>query len=112
MRKKRFKTYSCAEGGCPVESTLEIIGGKWKGLVLFQLSLGTRRFGELKRTLTGVTQRTLTKQLRELEADGLVNRLVHPIIPPHVDYSLTSRGESLKPVLMELKRWGEKHALK
>src|SRR4051812_13149811 len=108
MRKKRFKNYDC-KGGCPVEATLELIGGKWKGLVLYHLSKGTLRFGELRRELEGITQRTLTKQLRELEADGLVNRKVYPVIPPHVDYRLTPQGESLKPLLKELKRWGDRY---
>lgn len=107
-RRKRFKSYDC-QGGCPVEATLELIGGKWKGLVLYHLSKGTRRFGELRNELSGITQRTLTKQLRELEADGLVGRKVYPVIPPHVDYWLTPHGESLKPLLKELKRWGESY---
>ncbi|APZ96737.1 winged helix-turn-helix transcriptional regulator [Fuerstiella marisgermanici] len=97
---------------CPVEATLELIGGKWKGIVLFYLLDGRLRFSELKRKIGCVTQRMLTKQLRELEASGLVNRIVYAEVPPRVEYELTEEGESLKPVLAALKSWGEIHALK
>ncbi len=97
---------------CPVEATLELIGGKWKGIILYYL-LGVRiRFSELKRQVGDVTQRMLTKQLRELEASGLVNRIVYAEVPPRVEYELTAEGKSLKPVLNVLKKWGETHALR
>lgn len=96
---------------CPVEATLELIGGKWKGIVLFYLLDGRLRFSELKRQIGCVTQRMLTKQLRELEADGLVNRIVYAEVPPRVEYELTKEGKSLRPILKSLKNWGEKHAL-
>lgn len=96
--------------GCPVEATLSVIGGKWKGIVLYYLLMdGTMRFNELKRSVHGVTQRMLTKQLRELEADGLINRHVYAEVPPKVEYSLTDKGESLRPILIALKEWGEEH---
>jgi DNA-binding HxlR family transcriptional regulator len=109
-RAQRFAAYDCSEG-CPVEAALELIGGKWKGVALFHLSDGTKRFNELKRLAGTVTQRTLTKQLRELEADGLISRTVYPVIPPKVEYALTQKGRSLIPVLGALRDWGTEHAL-
>lgn len=108
-RAPRFHDYTCSEG-CPVEAALEVIGGKWKGVVLWHLLGGTLRFGQLRRAAGTVTQRTLTKQLRELEADGLITRTIHPVVPPHVDYALTPKGEALRGVLTALRTWGEEHA--
>ena len=96
---------------CPVEATLELIGGKWKGIILYYLLDGRIRFSELKRQIGCVTQRMLTKQLRELESTGLVNRIVYAEVPPKVEYELTEEGESLKPIINALKKWGETHAL-
>ncbi|MFN3192339.1 MAG: winged helix-turn-helix transcriptional regulator [Aureliella sp.] len=96
---------------CPVEATLELIGGKWKGIILFYLLDGRLRFSELKRKIGCVTQRMLTKQLRELESDGLVNRIVYAEVPPRVEYELTSDGQSLESILHSLKEWGETHAM-
>ena len=109
-RRQRHDTYDCSQG-CPVEAALELIGGKWKGLVLYHLMAGTIRFNELKRQTGNVTQRMLTKQLRELEANGLVLRKVYPVVPPKVEYSLTGKGESLRPIIMALKEWGAENAL-
>ena len=97
--------------GCPVESTLTFLDGKWKGVILFHLFDGTHRFSELKRKLKSITQRMLTKQLRELEEAGLVSRTVHPVVPPHVDYALTPLGRSLEPVILALDAWGKEHVL-
>ena len=110
MRQARFERYDCS-GGCPVEATLELIGGKWKGLVLYHLMDGTLRFSELKRCLGTVTQRSLTKQLRELERDGLVERTVYAVVPPKVEYSLTVRGKALRPVVEGLREWGLAYAM-
>jgi DNA-binding HxlR family transcriptional regulator len=96
--------------GCPVETTLAVIHGRWKVLVIHHLLEGTRRFGELHRLLTGVSHRTLTKQLRELEDAGLVRRKVYRQVPPKVEYSLTAQGETLKPVLLAMHEWGEAYA--
>lgn len=104
----RHDTYKCNQG-CPVEATLEIIGGKWKGVILYHLLERTYRFGELKRAMQGITQRMLTKQLRELEADGIVNRKVYAEVPPKVEYSLTEVGESLRGVMMMMRDWGKNH---
>lgn len=108
--KPRHSNYELP--ACPVEATLELIGGKWKGIVLFYLLDGRLRFSELKRRIGCVTQRMLTKQLRELEASGLVNRIVYAEVPPRVEYELTKEGESLQPILNALKQWGETHGLK
>ncbi|PNW54225.1 UNVERIFIED_CONTAM: HxlR family transcriptional regulator [Euhalothece sp. KZN 001] len=91
---------------CPVETTLKVIGGRWKVLILRELFRGVQRFGELQRALTGITQKMLTQQLRELEADGIIHRQVYPVIPPKVEYSLTPLGESLQPIIDEMHRWG------
>jgi DNA-binding HxlR family transcriptional regulator len=93
--------------GCPVEVTLEVIEGRWKVLILYHLLEGTKRFNNLHRLLVGVSPRTLAKQLRELERDGIVRRKVFPEIPPRVEYSLTDLGKSLKSVLYAMHDWGE-----
>jgi len=92
---------------CPVETTLRVIGGRWKVLALHYLLEETRRFNELHRLLGGIAPRTLAKQLRELERDGVVRRQVFPEIPPRVEYSLTPLGRSLEPVLLSMAEWGE-----
>ncbi|OSQ46848.1 winged helix-turn-helix transcriptional regulator [Thalassospira alkalitolerans] len=95
--------------GCPVEGTLGVIGGKWKGVVLYHLLDGKKRFNELRRLMPGVTQRMVTRQLREMEADGLIHRQVYAEVPPRVEYSLTTKGETLRPIILALKDWGEIH---
>lgn len=99
------KKQSCT--GCSVERTLGLIDGKWKIVILYKLLRGTLRFNELRRLIPGVTQRMLTHQLRELEANGLIVRMVYAQVPPKVEYSLSARGRSLEPVLMALKHWGD-----
>lgn len=94
---------------CPVERTLKVIEGRWKVLVLYYLVAGTKRFNELHRLLKNISHRTLTRQLRELERDGIVHRKVYPQIPPRVEYSLTRHGESLKPVLKAMHDWGQNY---
>ncbi|SIR14970.1 transcriptional regulator, HxlR family [Rhizobium sp. RU20A] len=94
---------------CPVEGVLDLLDGKWKGVILYHLLSGTLRFSELRRKLKGITQRMLTKQLRELEEDGLITRTVFAVVPPRVDYALSGRGESLRPVLVAMKEWGDRH---
>ncbi len=96
--------------GCPVETTLSFLDGKWKGVILYHLLTdGTLRFSELRRRLQAVTQRMLTKQLRELEEQGLLTRTIYPVVPPRVDYALTPLGQSLRPVIMMLEQWGSRH---
>lgn len=94
---------------CPVETTLSLIGNKWKVLILRDLLPGTKRFGELKKSLGTVSQKVLTAQLRDMEADGLVTRTVYPEVPPRVEYTLTDLGMSLQPVLDSLWNWGESY---
>lgn len=98
-------TYKC-NAGCPVEGTMEVIGGKWKGVILYHLLEKTHRFGELKKTMPGITQHTLTKQLRELESYGVISRKVYAEVPPRVEYSLTERGESLREIIEMMRKWG------
>lgn len=92
---------------CPVETTLALIGDKWKPLILRDLLTGTKRFGELQKSVGHVSQKVLTSQLRAMEADGLVHREVFAEVPPRVEYSLTPLGQSLEPVIDALKTWGE-----
>jgi len=94
---------------CPVEAAIDVIGGKWKPLILWALRDGTLRFSQIEAELPGITQKMLTKQLRELEKDGLVSRKVYAQVPPKVEYSLTDSGNSLTPVLDSLCAWGAEH---
>lgn len=95
---------------CPLALALEIIGGKWKALVLYHLRKGKLRTGEIKRRLPKITQKMLTQQLRELERDGLIQRQVFDTVPPKVEYSLTELGETLKPILISICSWGYTYA--
>ena len=94
---------------CPVTATLDVLGGKWKPIILWLLSTGTRRFSEIRRNLPGITQKMLTQQLRELEGDGIIHREVYPQVPPKVEYSLTDKGWTLGPILEQMAIWGQKH---
>jgi DNA-binding HxlR family transcriptional regulator len=94
---------------CPVKLTASIIGGKWKAPLLFHLEGKTRRFCELQRLIPGLTKKMLTQHLRELERDGIVHRKVYAEVPPHVEYSLTRHGDSLKPLLKLMSAWGKRH---
>ena len=97
---------------CPVETTLMLIGDKWKVLILRDLMDGTMRFGELKKSIGTVSQKVLTAQLRDMEEKGLVNRKVYAEVPPRVEYTLTETGYSLKPVLEAMWAWGEQYKAK
>jgi DNA-binding HxlR family transcriptional regulator len=98
------KTYNC-----PVEAAVAVFGGKWKALILWWLQERTWRFAELRRQIPGITEKMLTRQLRELEADGIVERRVYPTVPPKVEYSLTEYGRSLKRALRAICDWGRNH---
>lgn len=91
----------------PTEATLKMIGCKWKILIIKELLSGTKRFGELKKSVTGITQKVLTSKLRDLEEAGLVDRTVYPQIPPKVEYTLTDVGYSLRPVIESMNTWGK-----
>lgn len=92
---------------CPIETTLKMLGCKWKVLIIRELLSGTKRFGELKKSVVGITQKVLTSKLREMEELGLLERKIYPQIPPKVEYTLTDIGYSLRPVLESLKSWGK-----
>jgi DNA-binding HxlR family transcriptional regulator len=100
----KIRTYNC-----PVEATIDVIGGKWKAVILWWLHQRTLRFSELRRRIPRVTEKMLTQQLRELEADGIVARRVYPTVPPKVEYSLTEYGRSLKAALRAICEWGRDH---
>lgn len=97
---------------CPVEITMGLIGEKWKVLIVRDLLTGTKRFGELKKSITGITQKVLTTNLRQMESSGLVKRKVYPEVPPRVEYSLTETGLSLKPILDSMVEWGNEYKRK
>ena len=99
---------NCTQG-CPVEASLGVIGGKWKGVILYHLLSDTIRFNELRRQIPGVTQRMLTKQLRELEGDDLIVRKVYAEVPPKVEYSMSEYGRTLEPIIHALQHWGLQH---
>src|ERR1700751_5965062 len=105
MKRLDTKSYDCA-AGCPVEATLDLIDGKWKAVIVYHLLGDTIRFNELRRRLSRITQRMLTRQLRELEVDGLIHREIYAEVPPRVEYSLTTLGRSLEPVVRTLWTWG------
>jgi len=109
MTKPRHTRLDCSPG-CEVEAAINLIDGKWKCVVLWHLLVdGTLRFNELRRRVGGATQRTLTNQLREMEADGLIHRKVYAQVPPKVEYSLTEMGRGLAPILTALRDWGAAH---
>ncbi|WP_275297749.1 helix-turn-helix domain-containing protein [Clostridium sp. YIM B02551] len=98
---------NCIEIQCPVETSLNIIGGKWKGIIIYRLLNGKRRFNELRREMPRITHRMLTLQLRELEHDNIVKRTVYAEVPPKVEYELTEFGMSIKPIIVALFDWGK-----
>jgi DNA-binding HxlR family transcriptional regulator len=97
------------ETDCPAEITLKVIGGRWKVILLYHLFQGVKRFSELQRALSGITQKMLTQQLREMERDGLIHREVYPEVPPKGEYSMTALGMTLEPVIRAMCEWGMKY---
>ena len=108
MKTKGKRLTNSCHYACSVEAALDVIGNKWKGVILFHLLDGTKRFNELRKLIPSVTQRMLTLQLRELEKHGIIVRKVYPEVPPKVEYSLTSFGMELKPLLLSLREWGSR----
>ena len=94
---------------CPVTTTLSVIGGKWKPIILYTITAETKRFSEIKRLIPAISQKMLTQQLRELEDDGIVHRRVYPVVPPKVEYSITDYGGTLMPILDAMVAWGQRH---
>jgi DNA-binding HxlR family transcriptional regulator len=112
MRQRRYKSYELSTG-CAVEACLEVIGGKWKGVILHHLmTYGVMRFNEIQRLKPDLSPRILTAQLRELEEDGVITRKVYPVVPPKVEYSLSKAGESLKPLIQAMQDWGDEYLLR
>ncbi|WCG06124.1 winged helix-turn-helix transcriptional regulator (plasmid) [Vagococcus lutrae] len=112
MLDRSSKVWECPKewidmNGCFVELSISIIGGKWKGIILYHLLDGPKRFNELRRLIPKITQRMLTLQLKELEKDKIINRIVFPEIPPHVEYEYTEFGETLQPIIYQMQKWGE-----
>jgi DNA-binding HxlR family transcriptional regulator len=95
--------------GCPVETTLSVVGGKWKVVILWRLVSGTKRFNELQRSISQITRKMLTEQLRELERENLIVRTVYPEVPPKVEYSLSDYGRTFIPVMQVMAQWGLDH---
>lgn len=102
MNIEKIKTYSC-----PVEAAMDVIGGKYKAQIVYELIGGTKRYNEIQKALPQATPRMLSKQLKELEADGVINRTLYPVVPPKTEYSLTKLGQSLVPIVESLCKWGE-----
>jgi DNA-binding HxlR family transcriptional regulator len=112
MKQRRYKSYELGTG-CGVEACLEVIGGKWKGVILHHLMAhGVLRFNEIQRLKPDLSPRILTAQLRKLESDGVIVRKVYPVVPPKVEYSLSKTGESLKPLIQAMQDWGDEHLLR
>lgn len=103
------KIKSVEPESCPVTYCMSKIGGKWKPIILFLISKGANRFGIMQRGIEGISKQMLTKQLRELEADGILERKIYAEIPPRVEYFITDLGESLLPIIQSMKKWGEQH---
>jgi DNA-binding HxlR family transcriptional regulator len=96
---------------CSIELTMDLIGGKWKIRILWYLNMGTKRYSELKKSISDITPKMLTTQLREMERDNLLTRKVYPVVPPKVEYSITEYGKSLQSTLEEMCKWGNKYAI-
>ncbi|MCV6608964.1 MAG: helix-turn-helix transcriptional regulator [Campylobacterales bacterium] len=107
MAKKREENLEFDK--CPVETSLDVLAGKWKILILWYIRKEKKRFSELQRLMPRATQKMLIQKLRELESDGIVHRKVYPVVPPKVEYSLTKYGQTLDPILKQLYKWGEVH---
>ena len=106
------KTFIFDENSCPVTATMKVLGGKWKPILINAIYFTSpARFGELKRSVIGITQSMLTSQLRELEDDGIINRKIYAEIPPRVEYTLTEFGLTLSPILLSMAKWGEQYWL-
>ena len=112
MKQGKEKAMEKTLPACPVETTLMLISDRWKVLIIRDLMDGTKRFGELKKSIGSISQKVLTSNLREMEADGLVNRKVYAEVPPRVEYTLTDTGYSLKPILDAMVEWGMEYKRK
>lgn len=110
---KKEKIFVFDEKSCPVTATMQVLGGKWKAILINAIyHTSPARFGELKRSVKGITQSMLTQQLRELEDDGLISRKIYAEIPPRVEYTLTEFGLTLSPIMLSMAKWGEEYRMK
>jgi DNA-binding HxlR family transcriptional regulator len=96
---------------CPVTTTLSVIGGKWKPIIMYAIKEETKRFSQIKKLIPAISQKMLTQQLRELEEDGIINRQVYPVVPPKVEYTLTEYGRTLMPIMDAMAMWGQRHKI-
>ena len=96
---------------CPVTTTLSVIGGKWKPIILYAIKEETKRFSQIKKLIPVISQKMLTQQLRELEEDGVIHRQVYPVVPPKVEYTLTGYGRTLMPIMDAMAAWGQRHRI-
>ena len=110
MDEKNIKKYHSADE-CPITATIDVIGGKWKPPLLWLLLKGPMRFGEIHKTMPDMALKVLSRMLKELEADGIITRKAYPEVPPRVEYSLSSKGETLRPVLTLLSDWSREHIM-
>jgi DNA-binding HxlR family transcriptional regulator len=110
MAENKLKNYHSADE-CPVTATIDVIGGKWKPPLLWLLMKGPLRFGELNKTMPGMALKVLSRTLKELEADGIITRKAYPEVPPRVEYSLSPKGDTLRPILTMLSEWSREHIL-
>lgn len=109
MKENNLKKKSIEVFQCPVTYTMSMIGGKWKPIILYLISKGANRFGILIKGIEGISKQMLTKQLREMESDGILNRKIFPEIPPKVEYKISAKGKSLFPIIDAMRLWGEKN---
>lgn len=112
MSGRKYKYEEKYSEGCPVKKTLEVIGGKWKGIILYHLIEGPKRFNFFRRVYPDLTQFMLTLQLRELERDGIIHREIYKQVPPKVEYSLTEFGRTLEPIILAMRNWGDAYKSK
>lgn len=111
MEDKKLELFKHSADDCPISATIDVIGGKWKSPIIWLLLKGPMRFGTLSKTMPDIALKVLSRQLKELEADGIISRKAYPEVPPRVEYSLTEKGESLRPALTLLSEWSEMHIL-
>ncbi|QHS59943.1 winged helix-turn-helix transcriptional regulator [Chitinophaga agri] len=111
MEEKKVEILTHGAAECPITATIDVIGGKWKPPIIWLLLRGPMRFGTLSKTMPDIALKVLSRQLKELEADGIITRKAYPEVPPRVEYALTEKGESLRPALTMLSEWSETHIL-
>lgn len=112
MSDKKIKENTISYVNCPVTNCMSVIGGKWKTIIIYLISIGINRFGVMQRSIEGISKHMLTTQLRELEKDGILKRKIFAEIPPRVEYSITAKGKTISPIIESMKIWGEENMVK